>query len=179
MSKKLPKYLPLNEIKALLEAPYPNNTKDRLILRLMANAGLRVSEVINLQRKNFHFEEDLLIVRGGKGNKDRVIPLTHQTLRILAYNYTEDLKPEDKLFDLSRQSIYGMVVRYAKRAQIDHHINPHQLRHTFAVHTLKAGVDLRSLQKMMGHSRLQITTIYLDITVEDISETTRNHPLPY
>jgi predicted RNA-binding protein with TRAM domain len=145
----------------------------------MANAGLRESEVINLQRKDFHFDEELLFIREGKGQKDRVVPLNHAVLKDMALKYAKDLQPDDKLFDITRHGVYGLVKRYAKRAEIERNVHPHQLRHSFAVYSLKSGVDLRSLQKMLGHSRLETTAIYLQLTAGDLLEVTRNHPLPY
>lgn len=176
---RLPEYLPLSDLKKLIEAPYPTNIRDRLILRLMANAGLRASEVLGLRMGDFRFDEDKLIVRGGKGAKDRVIPLTNPTLRSLGEKWTANMGPDDMLFDITRQAIYALVQRYAKRAGIERHVHPHQLRHSFAVYSLKSGMDLRSLQQVLGHTHLNTTAIYLKLTVEDVITEARNHPLPY
>ena len=178
MKGMLPKYLPLVDLKKLLDAPYQSNVRDRLILRLMANAGLRVSEVVSLQKNNFRFDEEKLFVTG-KGKKSRMIPLTHPDLYRLAEQYTKDMNPEDLLFDLERQSINALVKRYAKRAGILEKVHPHMLRHSFAVYSIKEGMDIRNLQKILGHSSLNNTAIYLDLTGEDLIQSSKNHPLPY
>lgn len=179
-SDKLPDYLPLGDLKKLLDAPYAANTRDRLILRLMANAGLRTSEVLALRRSAFRFDEDRLIVRAGKGGKDRVVPLTNPTLRSLAEQWTASMGPDDLIFDIgSRQAIYSLVQRYAERAGIERHVHPHQLRHSYAVYSLKSGMDLQTLSMVLGHTHLNTTAIYLRLTSEDVITEARNHPLPY
>jgi integrase/recombinase XerD len=180
-SRTLPQYLPLNDVKVLLDAPYKTNIRDRLILRLMACGGLRASEVIALQRKNFLFEEDKFMVRNGKGAVDRLIPLTNRDLRETSLKYVEmfNLQSDDCLFDISRQSIYGLVRRYAQRAGIQQKVHPHMLRHSFAVYCIKSGMDIRTLQQIMGHKYITTTSVYLQVTGEDIIESSRNHPLPY
>jgi len=178
MGSLLPKYLSLVDLKKLLDAPYSSNIRDRLILRLMANIGLRVSEVVGLKRKHFRFDEEKLLVTG-KGKKQRMVPLTHPELYRLAQQYTRDMEPNDLLFDLERQSINALVNRYAKRAEIHIKVNPHMLRHSYAVFSIKQGMDIRNLQKILGHSSLNNTAIYLDLTREDIIESSKNHQLPY
>lgn len=177
--RPLPKYVPLTELRRLLSAPYESNLRDRLILNLMASAGLRESEVVCLKRKDILFDEDKFYVRGGKGGVDRMIPLTHRELKDQLKKYCEGLPPDTQLFDISRQGIYGLVRRYAKRANIEYAVHPHMLRHSFAVYCLKNGVDLRTLQKLLGHKHLNTTAIYLELTGEDIIDACRNHPLPY
>lgn len=176
---KLPEYLPAGDLKKLLDAPYATNTRDRLILRLMANAGLRTSEVITLRKGDFRFDEDRVIIRCGKGGKDRVVPLTNATLRALAEQWTSHMGVDDPLFDLTRQAVYALVQRYTERAGIERHVHPHQLRHSFAVYSLKSGMDLRTLQSILGHTHLNTTAIYLRLTADDVVTEARNHPLPY
>jgi len=179
--RTLPQYLPQNEVEMLLDAPYATNIRDRLILRLMVCSGMRASEVCNLQRKDVFLEEYKIILRQGKGGVDRLVPLTNKVLLELMANHlsTGDFKPEDKLFDITRQGIYGLVKRYAVRSGIKHPVHPHMLRHSFAVYSIKAGMDIRALQKAMGHRRITTTTVYLLLTGEDVIDAARNHPLPF
>lgn len=174
----LPKYLPERLVKQLLSTPYRADVRDLLILRLLACLGLRASEVCDLTRRAFNFDEETLTVRG-KGKKDRVIPLLHLETVKLAEAYVKDMPPDQNVFQISRQAVASLVDRYAKRAGIDQHVHPHMLRHSFAVYSLKSGVDIRSLSKALGHKNLTTTAIYLDIVAEDVKTAYRNHPLPY
>lgn len=165
-SKKLPKYLRSTEIRSLLNAPHEDNIPDRLILTLMSNCGLRNSEVCNLEWDQFDFDDRTVIIREGKGGKDRVVPMDAKTLDlVLEY---KDIHDEWALFDISERSIQRLVKKYAKIARIDRNVNPHMLRHTFAVGFLKAGGNLRTLQRILGHTSLTTTQIYLDITAQDV-----------
>ena len=179
--KTLPQYLPQNEVEMLLDAPYKNNIRDRLILRLMVCSGMRASEVCNLQRKDVFLGEYKIIVRQGKGGVDRLVPLVNKASLEIMTNYLTagGFDPEDRIFDITRQGIYGLVKRYAERSGIKHPVHPHMLRHSFAVYSIKAGMDIRALQKAMGHKRITTTTVYLLLTGEDVIDAARNHPLPF
>jgi len=178
--KRLPKYLSEQDIKKLLETPYKTNLKDILMLKLAYRCGMRNSEVCNCKVKHIDFQNLGVFVEQGKGSKDRFIPtLTYDmVLQFQKYISDNDLKAEDKLWDITPRGFSAMVKKYGKRAGIERDVNPHMLRHSFAVHSLKAGVNLRSVQKSLGHSSLTTTQIYLDVLVEDIQEDYKQHPLP-
>ena len=177
--EKLPKYLKVEEIRALFDAPYKTNGHHLLMMKFLYKAGLRASEVSKTEVGNINSEESKITVRGGKGNKDRVIPIPLDFLReIEFYIENHNLKHDDQLFDIKPGGIRAMVSRYAVRAGIEQKVKPHMLRHSFAVHRLKAGANLRSIQKALGHASLTTTQIYLDILGEDIKEDFDRHPLP-
>ncbi|RLF48632.1 MAG: hypothetical protein DRN20_04150 [Thermoplasmata archaeon] len=180
--KKLPKYLKVEEVKKILDAPERGNIRDRLILRLLYRCGLRVSELCNLRVEDIDFENEFIIVRDGKGGKDRVVPVDHITLDMIEI-YLGDRREGVLILSrkggkLSTRQVERLVDKYAKKAKIKQRVYPHMLRHSFAVHCLKAGMNLRTVQKMLGHSSLTTTQIYLDLTAEDIKEDYNNHPLP-
>jgi len=178
--KRLPKYLTKDEIRLLLNIPYKTRMDHILMMRLAYNCGMRNSEVCNIIVENFNFEDLSVTIISGKGDKDRIIHvLTHELVLMLEkYIENNNLNLQDKLFDMKPRGFTAMVKRYGKRAGLEKNIYPHMLRHSFAVHSLKVGVNLRSLQKTLGHSSLTTTQIYLDIVGDDIKEDYRLHPLP-
>lgn len=182
MGRKLPKYLREDEVRKLLSAPDRKKTRDRLILRILYRCGLRVSELTNLKIQDIDFDEGMITVRGGKGDKDRVVPVDADTLDMIEFYMAGaeegTLILSERGEPLSTRQIERIVKKYAKKANIKKNVYPHMLRHSFAVHCLKAGMNLRSVQKMLGHSSLTTTQIYLDLTGEDIKQDYEEHPLP-
>jgi len=182
MPKKLPKYLKEREVRKLLETPSREKLRDRLILRLLYRCGLRVSELTKLKIEEIDFGDSSIMVRAGKGNKDRVIPVDHQTLDMVEF-FIEGatsgyLILSERNEKLSTRQVERLVEFYGKEAGIEQPVHPHMLRHSFAVHCLKSGMNLRTVQKMLGHSSLTTTQIYLDITGDDIKQDYFEHPLP-
>ncbi len=182
MPKKLPKYLKEREVRKLLEAPSREKLRDRLILRMLYRCGLRVSELTKLKIEDIDFGDATLMVRAGKGNKDRLIPVDHQTLDMIEF-FIEDatsgyLILSERNEKLSTRQVERLVEDYGREAGIEQKVHPHMLRHSFAVHCLKSGMNLRTVQKMLGHSSLTTTQIYLDITGDDIKQDYFEHPLP-
>ena len=182
MPKKLPKYLKEREVRKLLNSPSREKLRDRLILRMLYRCGLRVSELTSLRIEDIEFEEGTLMVRCGKGGKDRLIPVDHQTMDMIEYFVEEEtngfLILSERNQSLSTRQVERIVEQYGKIANIEQPIHPHMLRHSFAVHCLKSGMNLRTVQKMLGHSSLTTTQIYLDITGDDVKQDYFDHPLP-
>ena len=182
MPKKLPKYLKTEELQKLLNAPPRERMRDRLILRLLAHCGLRVSELCNLDILDIDFNEEILMVRGGKGGKDRAVPIDVITLDLLDL-YIGDIKGKviksNKGGSLSQRQIQTLVKNYTKKAGLRNDVTPHTLRHSFAVHSLNSGRSIRTVQKILGHSSLTTTQIYLDITSADVKDDCKRNPLPY
>jgi integrase/recombinase XerD len=180
--KKLPKYLRVDEVSQLLNAPERVNMRDRLILRMLYKCGLRVSELCNLQIEDIHFHDGLILIKNGKGNKDRLIPIDNQTLDLVdIYKGSADsghLILSMRGDRMSTRQVERLVDKYAKEAGLKKHVHPHMLRHSFAVHCLKSGMNLRTVQKMLGHSSLTTTQIYLDLTMDDVKDDYFRHPLP-
>lgn len=182
MPNKLPKYLREDEIRKLLNSPTREKIRDRLILRILYKCGLRVSELTKLRIQDIDFTECLITVRGGKGGKDRVVPIDPDTLTLIEF-YKEGAEEgvlilSERGTPISTRQVERLVKDYARKSGIKKNVYPHMLRHTFAVHCLKAGMNLRSVQKMLGHSSLTTTQIYLDITGEDVKRDYEEHPLP-
>lgn len=178
--RRIPKYLPLDELKLLINAPYKNYIHHKLMMKFASLCGLRASEVLNLRKGDINLDMKEIDVNQGKGGKDRKVIIPSALFIEELKEYTSELEFDDLLFGISSTSTLTMMVkRYAKAIGIERNVNFHMLRHSFAVHSIKAGVSLRSVQKSLGHSSMSTTAIYLDLVTEDIKEDYRMHPLPF
>ncbi len=180
--KHIPTFLSIGEIKNLLsvfDETKPTEYRDKTMVLVMYSAGLRVSELINLEKRSINFEEKLITLKG-KGNKERFVPLNYIALEYLN-NYLSQNK-NNKVFSkskylfinkkdgkpLTRQYFFVELNKYAKRAGIDKKISPHTLRHSFATHLLENGADLRVVQELLGHSKIETTQIYTHLSTKKI-----------
>ncbi|MFP4568159.1 MAG: tyrosine-type recombinase/integrase [Candidatus Woesearchaeota archaeon] len=137
-------------------------SKHKLLISLMYGSGLRVREVTQLRIKNFSFEENIGWVRGGKGNKDRpfIIPQKiKQELEAACNNELHWLFPGRK-GDLSVKSVQLIVKRAGLRIGLKKHVHPHMFRHSFTTHLLDSGIDVNSVQSLLGHTRPETTLRY-------------------
>jgi len=173
--RKLPEVLSTEEIGCLLGAA--SNQKHRTLLMSTYAAGLRVSEVVNLKLTDIDSKRMMIRVRQGKGNKDRYTILPKRLLkelRIYWKRYRPSLwlfsgrKPEQPMPKSTAAAIYYNA---KDKAGIKKGRGIHTLRHCFATHLLEAGVDLRTIQVLMGHSSIMTTVVYLKVTRKQISAT--------
>lgn len=128
-------------------------------------SGLRVSEVINLEPRDFDFENGKLKVRNGKGGKDRLVPIP----KGMPERWVEEYIPFE-FKDRSLQKAFKRALLHAGILERKPDASFHSLRHGFATTCLKKGINLRSIQRMLGHSDLSTTGMYLDLCVDDIVE---------
>lgn len=158
---KLPNYLTKEVISEILDNARKTKYRDYIMLLVLWNTGVRVSELINIKKKDII--ESTIIVRQGKGKKDRTIPINSHLTDILCL-YTDNIHTKSKLFNIKTRQVRNIVNKYTPKG-----INayPHMFRHSFAVHCLKNGMNLRNLQKLLGHRSLSTTEIYLDVTAID------------
>ncbi|WP_297508296.1 site-specific tyrosine recombinase/integron integrase [Thermococcus sp.] len=173
--RSLPKALTREEVKRLLSAIPPTKKRDRLIVLLLYGAGLRVSELCNLKRSDVDLERNLIVVRGGKGAKDRVVPIP-AFLSDAIRDYLGTRKDESEYLivedrrkrkdRLSPKTVWHLLKKYGEKAGVE--VTPHRLRHSFATHMLERGVDIRAIQELLGHSNLSTTQIYTKVTVEHL-----------
>jgi integrase/recombinase XerD len=162
--KTLPKYIRQEEILNILDKAKKDSYRNYILLLVLSRTGMRVSELIKLKKKDI--DDGVLYVRQGKGKKDRVIPLERELSNILGL-YTDRLNPKDNLFSISDRQVRNIVYKYSPK---DLDVHPHTLRHSFAVHCLKSGMNLRSLQKILGHTNLNTTQVYLDVIGDDVKD---------
>lgn len=175
-------FLHYDEVLRLLEEVDTNNEsglRDRAILELLFSSGLRVSELVNLNRDHINTKRREFMVRG-KGQKDRPIFISQaaadwvekylaerqDTLAPLFISYSKNVEANTSgdYRRLTARSIQRMVTRYARLAGITKHVSPHTMRHSFATDLLMNGADLRSVQNMLGHSNISTTQIYTHVT---------------
>lgn len=156
-----------------------NGLRDRAILELLFSSGLRVSELVNLNRDHVNTTRREFMVRG-KGQKDRPVFISQaaadwvekylderqDTLAPLFISYSRNVEADTSgdFRRLTARSIQRMVNRYARLAGITKHVSPHTMRHSFATDLLMNGADLRSVQNMLGHSNIATTQIYTHVT---------------
>ena len=162
--KLLPKYLEKTKIDEMLERARNDNKRNYLILFTLWRTGIRNSELINLKKRDI--KEDELTIRQGKGYKDRIVPLENHLSDLLQY-HTAKMPLDDKVFPLTSAQIRNISHRYQPKYEV---VKPHTFRHSFAVHCLKSGMNLRSLQKILGHNDLATTAVYLDLIAKDLKE---------
>jgi integrase/recombinase XerD len=181
---RLPKVLTRDEVARLLGAPTgddPAALRDRALLELMYACGLRASEAIGLDVRDLDLKLGVLRARG-KGSKERLVPIGREAVAATAA-YLDRGRPafvgpgdDPRLFvnrrggGLTRQGLYKIVQRHARAAGLDDRMSPHTLRHTFAVHLLAGGCDLRSLQEMLGHADIATTQIYTHLSAERLTD---------
>ncbi len=186
-AKRLPKALPANETDALLNAVDPatvSGLRDRTLLELLYGAGLRISEAVGLPLSALDLEDGVIRVEG-KRQKVRLIPLPTGTLMWLR-KYLAAARPEllsrcrgplpanlilaDRGRPLLRQNAFKIVAEAAKRAGLAAAPSPHTLRHSYAVHLLKGGADLRAVQELLGHASLATTQIYTELDTAEVRD---------
>jgi integrase/recombinase XerD len=175
--KKLPVSLSIEEVESLLEAPdldKAEGLRDRAMLEVMYSSGLRVSELIKLERSQVNFIHGIVTMYG-KGNRERRVPIGEYALEYLV-KYIEEARVKNVgknskyLFlnrygkELSRQYFFRQVKKYATYAGIKEDVSPHTLRHSFATHMLDRGAELRAVQEMLGHQNIATTQIYTHIS---------------
>ncbi|HOM02534.1 MAG TPA: site-specific tyrosine recombinase XerD [Acetivibrio sp.] len=190
VEKKLPQILSTKEVELLLEQPKCDDLKgyrDKAMLELLYATGIRVSELISLDLDDVNLE--MQFIRCNKGSRERIIPIGSISVNALSEYLSKSRnlliqRPDEKaLFvningkRLTRQGFWKIIKQYKNQAKISKDITPHTLRHSFAAHLLENGADLRSIQKMLGHSDISSTQIYAQLAKNRIKEIyKKTHP---
>lgn len=190
--KRLPVFLTTSQIEALLRAPHEAEPekqapewmpwRNAAILELFYSSGLRLAELSALDVRNIDpFNETIRVF--GKGAKERVVPVGEPALQAIQEYRRRAKVQSGPLFinklrgRLGASSIWRLVKKYLRLAQIPVPASPHKLRHSFATHLLDAGADLRSVQSLLGHASLSTTQIYTHVTTERLKKAYDNaHP---
>lgn len=190
--KRLPVFLTTSQVDALLRAPLeakPDKqapswmpSRDAAILELFYSSGLRLAELAALDVRDIDvFNETVRVM--GKGSKERVVPVGEPALQsIQQYRQRAGVKDGPLFLSKMRKrlgsgSIWSLVKKYLRLAEIPVPASPHKLRHSFATHLLDAGADLRSVQSLLGHASLSTTQIYTHVTTERLKRSyDKAHP---
>ena len=180
--KQLPRTIPGHLVRSLLQSAYDAYSpgkrevlRDILVLELLFSTGLRVSELCGLSTETFLIgESELRLLVNGKGWKERMIQITTPELVQVAQVYCDEFAAEirdcgailvNRLGrEISTQSIRRIVQKYLKKVGSTYHVTPHMFRHTFATSLLEAGMDIRYIQSLLGHSSISTTQIYTHVT---------------
>ena len=190
VEKRLPQVLDEGVVNALVEAnagaATPAAIRDRAIFEVLYSCGLRVGELTGLCWRDIDEELGIVMVRSGKGNKDRLVPIGEpalDALRAWRSAMPAEASPGAAVITnlrggrLTARSVQNILASRIIRSGLDSNLTPHGLRHCFATHLLNAGADLRSIQEMLGHSSLQTTQRYTHVSVRHLKEVYRRaHP---
>ncbi|HOW59734.1 MAG TPA: site-specific tyrosine recombinase XerD [Candidatus Omnitrophota bacterium] len=174
--KKLPYFLTMQEMDAILKTPDPKQNsgiRDLALLECLYATGMRVSEITDLRIGNVYLDNNFIKCRG-KGDKERLVPIGAMAVSACR-DYLKRVRSKlktttDHFFlgrrgtGLSRQFVWQMIKKYARLAGITKEIKPHTFRHSFATHLLERGADLRVVQELLGHSDISTTQIYTHIS---------------
>ncbi len=183
LAKKLPKFLTVQQMETLLEAPLKADgepvakLRDKAMLEVIYSAGLRVHELVGLNDEDVDLLSEIVRVRG-KGKKERLAAIGAPAVDALQ-KYLElrgSDSPRSPMFRnlqgerLTARSVQRLLKKYLIATGLDPSLTPHKLRHSFATHMLDAGADLRSVQELLGHASLSTTQIYTHVTAERLKK---------
>lgn len=192
LGRALPETLSIDEINRIIvviDLSKPEGQRNKAIIETLYSCGLRVSELINLQISQIYANDEYIIVQG-KGNKQRLVPISQTALYeiqkyITEYRSNLTIKKgyDDTLFlnrrgaQLTRVMIFYIIKTHCQLAGIRKEVSPHTLRHSFATHLLEGGANLRAIQQMLGHESITTTEIYVHIDRNYLrQEILRHHP---
>lgn len=184
--ERLPKALSIADVMGLLQASFSGKTilRDSAMLELLYSSGLRVSELVRIKLGDIHFDAGFVRIMG-KGSRERVVPVNVRALEKVRKYMEEErpgtLKKKQSIYlfvtrsgkPMTRQRFWQTLKAIGKQAGLD--ISPHTIRHCFATHLLEGGADLRSVQKMLGHSDISTTQIYTKVTTDRIKKVFKSH----
>ncbi len=175
LGRKLPEVLDIEEIDALISAVDVSKAeghRNRAILETLYSCGIRVSELVNLKLSDLFFEEGFIRVIG-KGNKERLVPVSEKVEKELSFylehqrKHMNILKGDENIVFLNRRGqrltrvmIFTIIRQLAQAIGLKKSISPHTFRHSFATHLLEGGANLRAIQEMLGHESITTTEIY-------------------
>lgn len=168
---RLPVVLSKEEVKLILDTIF--NVKYKLLLGMMYSSGLRVSEVVRMRVKDLDFGNGFIIIRQGKGNKDRQTLLPQIIIPVLK-KYVASKQGDNYVFEsgrgggLTERSVQKMFYSALKKSGVKKDATCHSLRHSFATHLLEQGTDIRYIQELLGHKNLETTQIYTKVTSQNL-----------
>ena len=194
-NRTLPPVLTIEEMQRLLAQPnlsLRTQIRDRAIMETLYSSGIRLNELVQLTVHDVDFKDKTLLIRKGKGDRQRVVPIGKQAAGYLK-EYLQDIRPRyakknpksRRLFlsnegkPITGNAIRTLLFKYKKAAGIDKTASPHSFRRSCATHLLQRGADIRYVQKLLGHRHIKTTQIYTRVYPVDLKEThNRTHPQP-
>jgi len=172
-NRDLPSYLTTIETQAMLQA-CESNRRDHLLLNILWQTGCRIGEALSISRDDIDPHGSCIRIvtekqKGKKNKSHRIIPIGSDLLSEIL-TYILDYHITDRLFDFSRQRAFQIIKKTAIKAGITKRVSPHVFRHSFSIHCLRSGMPLPVLQKILGHSSILTSMIYLRIVQADTEE---------
>ncbi len=184
VEKTLPDFLTTKEVDQLFNSIREDDIyelRDKAIFELLYSCGLRITEAIEILLDNVDFENEYIKVLG-KGNRERIVPIGDEAIRLIKKYIRESrsrisgnqdceyLFISKKGSKLNRKSVWRLLKNYVSRININKNITPHTLRHSFATHMIENGADLRSVQELLGHVDISTTQVYTHLAKKKLQE---------
>ena len=167
--KNITDYLEKEHVDQVLEVAHQCSERDYLMLRVLWRTGVRVSELLNIRPSDVEMRNSVVNITKAKGGKQRRVHLDGETIKMFS-EYVSALNPTDDqpIFALKQRQVRNIVKRYGSIIGKD--VHPHTFRHSYAIHCVRNGWDIRRLQQVLGHSSLNVTAVYLQFNDQDIKE---------
>ena len=178
--KHLPTYHSIGQVQAILGIAQNRTDKwgklterDSLIILTFAYTGIRRQELLDLCVRDINFHTRMVRVKG-KGDKERVIPIADCLYEKLQH-YTKGMQDGDRLFPIRPRRLWKIVAKYSRAAGVDN-FHPHSFRHYFATQLVEAGINLKTVQELLGHADISTTAIYLDVIPKHLTDAVKHLP---
>jgi integrase/recombinase XerD len=153
----------------VLAAAHECSQRDYLMLRVLWRTGVRVNALLTITPRDIEPQNNVVNVTKAKGGKQRRVHLDAETIKMLSeYVSTQQLPDDQPVFALKQRQVRNIVKRYGSGIGKD--VHPHTFRHSYAIHCVRNGWDIRRLQQVLGHSSLNVTAVYLQFNDQDIKE---------
>jgi len=167
--KNITDYLEKEHVDQVLEAAHQCSARDYLMLRVLWRTGVRVNELLNITPSDIEVRNSVVNITKAKGGKQRRVHLDAETVEMLSeYILAQELPDNQPIFALKQRQVRNIAKRYG--SVIGKDVHPHTFRHSYAIHCVRNGWDIRRLQQVLGHSSLNVTAVYLQFHDEDIKE---------
>lgn len=166
--KQLPEVLTKEQIKAMINST--TNIKHQLIIELLYSTGMRLSELLKLRVEDIDFEHNTVRIVQGKGAKDRITIISKNTAQNIKNKIISGRILSGRKGSYSQKSVQLVIENSARKAGIQQNTTPHILRHSFAIHLLESGVDIRYIQSLLGHEQLRTTQIYTRVAKNKLEQ---------
>ena len=165
--KHLSDYLEPEQVHAMLDAARVSRQRDYLIIKTLWETGMRASELLALTPSDIDKKREVITITNGKGGKERRVLVKSDTVKeLFSYAAQNSIGNEAKLFPLKRRQLYNIIRKYGALAGVA--VHPHTLRHSFAINLVRHNTDIRRVQMLLGHSSLNITSVYLQFKESDL-----------
>jgi site-specific recombinase XerD len=165
--KHLSDYLEPEQVHAMLDAAKMSSQRDYLIIKTLWETGMRASELLALTPADIERKHEVITITNGKGGKERRVLVKSETVKeLFSYASQNSLGNEAKLFHLKRRQLYNIIRKYGALAGVA--VHPHTLRHSFAINLVRHNTDIRRVQMLLGHSSLNVTSVYLQFKESDL-----------